>query len=161
VCVLLDELADTIFGKSTRFGHTWNLQRCVRQADVRVETAPGGGDSVGGHKGVGRQAVCRAVIGDALGDGCDQVRRGRAEVAAAGTGGVVAVARCRGAWVKVARPGVGLGLAICSAIIEAHAGTIAASNRPQGGACVTFTLPLGEPPLIEEEVLHVSNESLS
>jgi two-component system sensor histidine kinase KdpD len=57
-----------------------------------------------------------------------------------------------------ARPGVGLGLAICSAIIEAHAGTIAASNRPQGGACVSFTLPLGEPPLIEEEVLPLADE---
>ena len=59
-----------------------------------------------------------------------------------------------------ARPGVGLGLAICSAIIEAHAGTIAASNRPQGGACVSFTLPLGEPPLIEEEVLPLADERL-
>ena len=49
------------------------------------------------------------------------------------------------------KPGVGLGLAICSAIVEAHAGAISATNRPQGGACVTFTLPLGEPPLIEAE----------
>jgi two-component system sensor histidine kinase KdpD len=51
------------------------------------------------------------------------------------------------------KPGVGLGLAICSAIIEAHAGSIVATNRPQGGACVTFTLPLGDPPIVEEEVL--------
>lgn len=51
------------------------------------------------------------------------------------------------------KPGVGLGLAICSAIIEAHAGSITATNLPQGGACVTFTLPLGEPPVVEEEVL--------
>lgn len=50
-------------------------------------------------------------------------------------------------------PGVGLGLAICRAIIDAHEGTIAVANRPQGGACVTFTLPLGNPPTIEEEVL--------
>ena len=49
------------------------------------------------------------------------------------------------------KPGVGLGLAICSAIVEAHGGTIAAANRAQGGACVTFTLPLGSPPTIEEE----------
>ncbi len=58
------------------------------------------------------------------------------------------------------KPGVGLGLAICRALIEAHAGTIAASNRPQGGACVTFTLPLGEPPLIEEELVPVPGERL-
>ena len=51
---------------------------------------------------------------------------------------------------------VGLGLAICRAIVDAHDGTIAAGNRsqrPQGGACVTFTLPLGKPPIIEEELL--------
>ena len=48
-------------------------------------------------------------------------------------------------------PGVGLGLAICRAIIEAHGGTIAAANRPEGGACVTLRLPLGTPPAIEEE----------
>lgn len=51
-----------------------------------------------------------------------------------------------------AKPGVGLGLAICRAIVEAHDGTITAANRLQGGACVTFTLPLGEPPVVEEEM---------
>ena len=102
--VLLNECADTFFGKSARLGHSRDLQGCVRQADVRVETAPGGGDSVGGHKGVGRQAVCRAVIGNALRDGRGQVCRGRAEVAATGTGGVVGHsigARIRGARVKI------------------------------------------------------------
>jgi two-component system sensor histidine kinase KdpD len=56
-------------------------------------------------------------------------------------------------------PGVGLGLAICSAIVAAHAGTINAGNRAQGGACVTFTLPLGTPPAIEDEALP-SNEAV-
>ncbi|MFT3848032.1 MAG: DUF4118 domain-containing protein [Propionivibrio sp.] len=50
------------------------------------------------------------------------------------------------------KPGVGLGLAICRAIVEAHGGSIVAANRAQGGACVTFTLPLGNPPIVEEEV---------
>ena len=50
-------------------------------------------------------------------------------------------------------PGVGLGLAICRAIVDAHGGTIAAANRAPGGACVSSTLPLGEPPLVEEEVV--------
>lgn len=45
--------------------------------------------------------------------------------------------------------GVGMGLAICRAVIEAHCGDIAASNT--GGACIRFTLPLGEPPLMEPE----------
>ena len=43
-------------------------------------------------------------------------------------------------------PGVGLGLAICRAILEAHGGRIAAANAPQGGAQFTFRLALGTPP---------------
>ncbi len=49
-------------------------------------------------------------------------------------------------------PGVGLGLAICRAIVQAHGGSIHADN--DNGACVTFTLPLGEPPVIEPELEH-------
>ena len=45
-----------------------------------------------------------------------------------------------------ALPGVGLGLAICRAIIEAHHGTIHAGVSPEGGACIVFSLPLGIPP---------------
>jgi len=38
--------------------------------------------------------------------------------------------------------GVGLGLAICRAIVELHGGSITAENRPGGGATIRFTLPL-------------------
>lgn len=48
-------------------------------------------------------------------------------------------------------PGVGLGLSICRAIVEAHGGRIEAVNPPGGGAEVRFTLPLGSPPAIEPE----------
>lgn len=47
--------------------------------------------------------------------------------------------------------GVGLGLAICRAIVEAHGGEIHAQNRPQGGARFIFTLPRGNPPLLDTE----------
>jgi two-component system sensor histidine kinase KdpD len=50
-----------------------------------------------------------------------------------------------------ATPGVGLGLPICRAIIDAHGGRIAGRNRPGGGAVFTFTLPLGHPPVAEPE----------
>lgn len=49
-------------------------------------------------------------------------------------------------------PGTGLGLSICKAIVHAHHGSIHADNRhPQKGGIVQFTLPVGEPPSIEDE----------
>jgi two-component system sensor histidine kinase KdpD len=42
--------------------------------------------------------------------------------------------------------GVGLGLAICRAIVDAHGGRMQAWNMPAGGACFEFSLPLGDPP---------------
>ena len=47
--------------------------------------------------------------------------------------------------------GVGLGLAICRAIVEAHGGRISASNPAEGGGCVRFTIPCGDPPRIDPE----------
>jgi two-component system sensor histidine kinase KdpD len=43
-------------------------------------------------------------------------------------------------------PGVGLGLAICRAITEAHGGSIRASRADEGGAAFIIALPLGTPP---------------
>jgi two-component system, OmpR family, sensor histidine kinase KdpD len=51
-----------------------------------------------------------------------------------------------------AQSGVGLGLAICKAIIEGHGGKISARTLPEGGACFEFMLPIkGQPPAIQDE----------
>ena len=47
-------------------------------------------------------------------------------------------------------PGVGLGLAICRAIIQIHQGKIWAENNDKGGASFHFVLPLKTLPKIEE-----------
>jgi signal transduction histidine kinase len=40
--------------------------------------------------------------------------------------------------------GSGLGLAIARDLVLAHGGTIEATNRPAGGAVVSFRLPAGD-----------------
>ena len=50
-----------------------------------------------------------------------------------------------------AQSGVGLGLAICKAIVGAHGGTITAANRAGGGAVFRVELPAEAPPAIEAE----------
>lgn len=45
-----------------------------------------------------------------------------------------------------AAPGVGLGLAVARAIVEAHGGHITAANRPEGGALFRIELPMPNPP---------------
>jgi two-component system sensor histidine kinase KdpD len=49
-----------------------------------------------------------------------------------------------------ATTGIGLGLAICQAIVTAHGGAIGAAPSPEGGANIVFTLPLGTPPALPE-----------
>ncbi|WP_413731697.1 two-component system sensor histidine kinase KdpD [Sodalis sp. RH20] len=48
-------------------------------------------------------------------------------------------------------PGVGLGLAICKAIIEMHEGQIRAGNRSEGGACFYISLPVAQAPSLPED----------
>ncbi|MEQ5841656.1 DUF4118 domain-containing protein [Paraburkholderia acidicola] len=67
-----------------------------------------------------------------------------------------------------AKPGIGLGLAICRAIVEAHGGTIGALNRVAAdghveGARFWFTLPVETPPPVPDvgddtDAAHESDE---
>jgi two-component system sensor histidine kinase KdpD len=49
-----------------------------------------------------------------------------------------------------ATSGVGLGLAICRAIVEAHGGTIRGETKAEGGARFAFELPRGAPPRLDQ-----------
>ncbi len=49
-----------------------------------------------------------------------------------------------------ATPGVGLGLAICKAVVDAHRGQISAANAAGGGAEFKVTLPRRAPPVLEQ-----------
>lgn len=52
------------------------------------------------------------------------------------------LARAAEPYVTTKQKGTGLGLAIVKKIIEEHGGTLTIANHPEGGACVTFTLPM-------------------
>jgi signal transduction histidine kinase len=49
-------------------------------------------------------------------------------------------------FVSTKETGIGLGLSICTRIVEAHGGEIDAANRPEGGAVFTVRLPLSPNP---------------
>ena len=51
-----------------------------------------------------------------------------------------------------ARPGVGLGLALARAIVEAHHGSLVAEPAPGGGVCFRITLARREPPEAPEDL---------
>jgi two-component system, OmpR family, sensor histidine kinase KdpD len=56
----------------------------------------------------------------------------------------------RGVARESSTPGVGLGLSIARAIVEAHGGRIFVTAPDEGGASFVFTLPLGQPPTMSE-----------
>lgn len=58
-------------------------------------------------------------------------------------------------------PGTGLGLAICKAIIDAHGGHIEATDQASGGACLSFSLPTGTAPALDDEALILARRAQS
>jgi two-component system sensor histidine kinase KdpD len=52
---------------------------------------------------------------------------------------------------EAALSGFGIGLAICRSIVDVHGGKMQIFNHPKGGACVSFTLPIGMPPAVQSE----------
>lgn len=45
----------------------------------------------------------------------------------------------------------GMGIAICKAILQVHGSSLRLEKRSGGGTCACFTLPLGCPPVMDEE----------
>jgi C4-dicarboxylate-specific signal transduction histidine kinase len=70
--------------------------------------------------------------------------QGQAEVAVAdtGCGFGASLGRVFESFFSTKQNGMGLGLSISHAIIANHGGRLEAGDRPDGGACVTFRLPL-------------------
>ncbi len=58
-----------------------------------------------------------------------------------------------------ARTGIGLGLAICRAIVEAHGGRISHARPDAGGASFIIMLPLGQPPATPDLDIEPRNPS--
>jgi signal transduction histidine kinase len=52
--------------------------------------------------------------------------------------------------------GVGLGLAVCKRLVEAHGGSIAVMDRPGGGSRFAFTLPAADAPSLAGGVAEVA-----
>ena len=52
----------------------------------------------------------------------------------------------RGSLARSNDGGAGLGLMICRAAVRAHGGRILAKDRPGGGACIEFSLPIADEP---------------
>ncbi|MFN8222253.1 MAG: HAMP domain-containing sensor histidine kinase [Gaiellales bacterium] len=96
-------------------------------ANVRTHTPPGTSASVSLSKQDEKAVLTVTDDGPGFGDEPEQVfqRFYRADPSRARTSG-----------------GVGLGLAIVSAVVEAHQGSVTASSGPDGGAVVTVVLPL-------------------
>jgi two-component system sensor histidine kinase MprB len=135
-------LADLVAGVADR----------TRRRTGRVVAVAGDGSTVAGRPAALERAVSNLLDNAAKFDESDApievtVRDGRVEVCDRGPGIGAAdlpyvFDRFHRAVGARSRPGSGLGLSIVRDVAEAHGGTVSAADRPGGGACVGFALPV-------------------
>src|SRR5262245_21073534 len=106
--VLLNEFADFVFAQRPSFSDARDLKLGITQADLWIEAAPGRSYCVRGDSVGVRQSVFLSIVGDAIFDCVLQLLRSRSQIAAAGIGGVIAVARGRRSRMKILRIRKGL-----------------------------------------------------
>jgi len=78
-------------------------------------------------------------------------RLGVVRVAVRDTGVGIDMERIFEAFYTTKADGMGMGLAIARSIIEAHGGELEAENNPDGGATLSFTLPVSAEDLLPED----------
>src|SRR5262249_51787018 len=101
--VLVNEFADFVFARSPSFSDARDLELSILQADLWIESAARCSNCVSGDNVSFRQSVFLSIVGDAIFDRVLQFLRSRTEIAAAGIGGVIAVAGGRRSWMKILR----------------------------------------------------------
>ena len=91
--VLPDELADFVFAQCPSSSHARDLELCSAQADLRIESAARRGNCIRWNRLRFAQTIFSTIRLDSFFDRIVQFSRSRPQIAAAGTGGIVAVAR--------------------------------------------------------------------
>lgn len=99
--MLGNESLDLLQSQTAHLSYAWRLEPGILGTDVRVEAAAGSGNRVGGNRRIGGEGILGSIIAQVLGNRVAQLLGRGAQVAAAGTSRIVAVARSRRAPMKI------------------------------------------------------------